>query len=577
MTLIVLISMTTAILLLLILTIAIGIALIRERTRISLERFSKLPTVLWKPRFANYVHGKMMNVGSSITNILPKMEKIGEKKYGMFGTVYGISTKVVHIAHPVPARLVLGAESLSSSSMNQKQMEVPLEKGLQLGALKRPAYNHFFNFSGQGVFTSDGKDWRMKRTSVLHALFRGSQGSSFLSRVENEANLAATYFISQVKDKSNNKRKRQRPQCRSESESDEINVVPLLQRSTIGMIFRYITQDETVFSYSDSYHKSQSKPSILDQYLDSVTKIRMIILAQARSIWFLLPRWVYVQFSNMFRQEEETMASIRKLAVLACSKARTGSPLDVLKNRPSHNSGEYKKDLDNLTQDILDETITLLFAGQDTSAATLSWTLHLLSLYPQCQQKLFDEVSKVTLSDIEEEKKADGISRRYIDRGSISSLRYLDAVIKESMRLYPVAPFVVRCLPYDVSIPDCDVILAKGSFACVWIYGLHRNKHLWHDPHEFKPERWLDDSLKQIDMGQITGAYMPFAAGPRSCLGQSIGNIVLRIMLARIVKEFKIMDPILSSKCDNKSLRKDMQAGFTVLPTGGLNVILEQR
>lgn len=567
--------------LLLIVLSTLIIVMLRKVTKISLERYSNLPTVLWKPRFTNYVHGKMMNVGSSITNILPKMERIGEKKYGMFGTVYGISTKVVHIAHPVPARLVLGAESLSSSSsIIGASVMGDDEKGLQLGALKRPSYNHFFNFSGQGVFTSDGKDWRMKRASVLHALFRGSQGSSFSNRIENEANNAATNFITEIKAKFKHRRKRPLSEFNEKDFISEVDVVPLLQRSTIGLIFRYITRDDTFWTKDFSADIIENNgikiPKGLAKYLDSVTRIRMIILAQARSIWFLFPRWVYVKFSRMFQQEEETMISIRNFAALACSRARPGSPLDVLRNRSSHNGGS-PSNLGFITQDLLDEAITLLFAGQDTSAATLSWTLHLLSLYPESQQKLYDEISALSQNENDEEKKGDIITNNYIDRKTISSLRYLDAVIKESMRLYPVAPFVVRCLPHDVPIPESNIVLSKGSFACVWIYGLHRNAKLWSNPHDFIPERWLDDTLKRQDIGQSMGAYMPFAAGPRGCLGQSIGNVVLRVILARIITEFKISDPRVNLKCSTTSLRKDMQAGFTVLPTDGLQLLLQER
>merc|ERR1712137_928870 len=99
------------------------------------------------------------------------------------------------------------------------------------------------------------------------------------------------------------------------------------------------------------------------------------------------------------------------------------------------------------------------------------------------------------------------------------------------MRLYPVAPFVVRRLAEVITIPDekstGTVSLPKESVACIWIYGLHRNSKLWNNPNDFIPERWLESNTKK-DVGQTNGAYMPYAVGPRSCLGQPLARTILR-------------------------------------------------
>jgi cytochrome P450 len=70
---------------------------------------------------------------------------------------------------------------------------------------------------------------------------------------------------------------------------------------------------------------------------------------------------------------------------------------------------------------------------------------------------------------------------------------------------------------------------------------------------------------------------MPFAAGPRSCLGQPLAHIVLRSVLARLVDRYEFRDARLDTESDIKSLRKDMQAGFTVLPQGGVEVQVRMR
>lgn len=612
-----------------------------------------------QPNEDDYVHNFNMNndslrqlrkkmPSSNITNILPRMERLGGP-YGMYATVYGVSTKVVHVAHPTPAKAILtGKNSMMMSKLKASKTRVSIADSL--GAVKSPAYDHFKNFSGDGVFTADGNIWKAKRASVLHCLLKGctKDDSEESQRLEREANIAADSFISSATSMANGNG--------SAGMSREVNVVPLLQRATIGLIYRFITHhevdtgceirrifregdvnineeqkscDEIVDSQScgstnssasmitplqelttsntsvvmtdndcqrqKSYLKycggtSEINPfEALAPYLEAITNIRMIILAQSRSIWFLLPRWMYQTFSSMFREEEKQMVTIRAFASAACDNARLGSPLQMLRLKDSHNPcmDANVKNGREINKELLDEAITLLFAGQDTSAATLSWTLHLLSLYPKVQVKLAKEVRECLSS-------ANVGSGERISKKLISKMSFLDAVIKESMRLYPVAPFVVRRLPGDLTIPNEsshggeNITIPKDTFACVWIYGLHRNPNLWHRPNDFVPERWINPELQKLDDAQIkfTGAFMPFAAGPRNCVGQPLAQSILRIMLARIINECEVVD--LRMKQHNEFateearleksllLRKDMQAGFTVLPAGGVRLVLQR-
>jgi cytochrome P450 len=310
----------------------------------------------------------------------------------------------------------------------------------------------------------------------------------------------------------------------------------------------------------------------------------------------------------MYLQEEKTMQPIRAFAQFACHHAKPESPLGLLRHRQSHNPplDTHVASGASVSKEMLDETITMLFAGQDTSAATLSWALHLLSLYPDTLHRLTQEIDQVVQSESlshEYNEKLHGKLKIPFTKKMISRMTYLDAVVKETMRLYPAAPFIVRRLQQDIWIPPessskTTHILPKDSFACIWIYSLHRNPRLWHNPNDFLPERWVDSTLREKDLGQKTcGAYIPFAAGSRNCLGQPLAHIILRIMLAKILYHCEIRDPrveqplsatgtpctrdnensdvIRSSRCCK--LRQDMQAGFTILPLGGVQVCVNPR
>lgn len=520
----------------------------------------------------------------------------------MYGTVYGISTAVVHIAHPIPAAAILTAVARSSSSGSPDSSKSSVSaagpgwrsrssKFNLSGATKAPAYNHFKNFCGEGVFTADGEDWREKRGAVMHALLRGSGEQGFEQKVERETHQAANMIIQEIESQRENG---------PAGTKVQLNIVPLLQRATIGLIYRYITngaidtseglpsaaatqrsaavvaaEENDTISTDESLSSIDSTLSLQDllsSYLLSITRIRMIILAQSRSIWFLLPRWWYRTFASMYREEEHTMGPIREFAQAACQNAQPGSPLAILRKNPLYQEVKDSKN-SGVSKNLLDEAITLLFAGQDTSAATLSWTLHLLSLYPAIQDKLAREVQTVLGG-------SSAKSEPFVTRKVISSLPFLDAVIKESMRLYPVAPFVVRNLPFPVSMKNEETnkpptVLPAGSIACIWIYGLHRNPRFWNRPDDFVPERWLDPELR--DEGITCGAYVPFAVGPRNCVGQPLANIIIRGLLARLLHRYEFRCNDLTPDTDPTSLRKDMQVGFTVLPKGGVKLAVHER
>ncbi|CAM9236940.1 unnamed protein product [Ectocarpus sp. 13 AM-2016] len=236
---------------------------------------------------------------------------------------------------------------------------------------------------------------------------------------------------------------------------------------------------------------------------------------------------------------------------------------------------------------MVDETITLLFAGQDTSAATLSWTMHLLSL-PENRPHLL-EVHREVLAAV-------GSPDGYVDcagggGGGFTApatqdhnekarqqprplLPMVDACIRESQRLYPVAPFVVRHLSTDLRLKD-GTLLPAGALACVWIYGLHRHPALWKSPDKFLPGRWLNGARQ-------ARSFIPYASGPRGCVGRPFAGVALRILLARICLALDFSPAIDESGAAGSQgavdagLTKEMQAGFTVLPGGGVHLRLRK-
>ena len=500
-----------------------------------------LPVYVQQSRLAKFLCcGRSNEARKQSVSVLDKMlarTLQQNSQYGMYGQILGLSTRLIHISHPTPARIVLSKTRAKS-----------------------PAYDSFQDFSGDGVFSTDGELWKAKRTSIVHCLLRGLRNKEGMGRLEQEVNHAVDSFIRNIE-------KEQQVQL---SESDGIDVVPILQNATNRFIYAFITHHDIDQLCIDP-STGTSSAAFFKSYLHSLTNIRLIIREQSRSFWFVLPRWVYRAFSPLFRLEEATLRPLHKFARIACRNAQPGSPLALLRDRPSHNSATANVFDQATSKAMVDEAVTLLFAGQDTSAATLSWTMHLLSLHPSIQEKLAMEIREKCQHN---RCSDDGL----FTKDFVMNLPYLDAVVKESMRLYPVAPYIIRNLTQDTSIPPEDsddtgisTVLPKGSLTLVSIYALHRNPKFWHRANDFVPDRWIDLKLKNLDEGQRSGAFMPFAYGPRNCVGQDVARVVLRIFLARIVSKWVIIDKHGIAKA------KEMQVGFTVLPSGGVHLRLQPR
>ena len=165
--------------------------------------------------------------------------------------------------------------------------------------------------------------------------------------------------------------------------------------------------------------------------------------------------------------------------------------------------------------EIRDETITILLAGHETTATSLAWVMYRLLQHPDVLETARTEVASVF-----------GNGRQASLAEQVAELGYLDAVIKETARLHPVVPIVVRYLEAPTRIGDFD--LPAGSVAAPCIYLTHRRPDVWPDPETFRPERFID---RRVD----PYAFFPFGGGARHCLGAAFATYEMKIVLARVL------------------------------------------
>lgn len=192
--------------------------------------------------------------------------------------------------------------------------------------------------------------------------------------------------------------------------------------------------------------------------------------------------------------------------------------VDVLLSQPSE-SGDGRLDDDAIKGVIQD----MLLAGTDTSSNTVEWAIAALLQNPHVLRKLQAELDSVV-----------GTSRMVLET-DLPSLPYLQAVVKETFRLYPPAPMN---LPHEslepTSVRGYEFPAKTALF--VNLYAIHRDPNVWERPLEFDPERFI--SQPEIDMRGNHFGLIPFGAGRRQCPGMPLGILFVQMGVARLVQAF---------------------------------------
>ncbi|XP_045493107.1 cytochrome P450 4c3-like [Colias croceus] len=198
---------------------------------------------------------------------------------------------------------------------------------------------------------------------------------------------------------------------------------------------------------------------------------------------------------------------------------RTKSFLDMLISLSGGERGYNNEEL-------REEVLTLTIAGTDTSAVAIGNTLKILGKYPKIQEKLYAELMEVF-----------GETKRPLVKEDYTKLKYLDRVVKETLRLFPPVPFIIRKVLTDTKLPSGHVLPA-GSGVVVSIWGAHRDPKYWGpDAENFDPDRFLPERFNLVN----SCSFMPFSNGPRNCLGYQYALMSVKAAVSAIVKNYKVV------------------------------------
>ncbi|GMT23281.1 hypothetical protein PFISCL1PPCAC_14578 [Pristionchus fissidentatus] len=174
--------------------------------------------------------------------------------------------------------------------------------------------------------------------------------------------------------------------------------------------------------------------------------------------------------------------------------------------------------------DIREEVDTFMFEGHDTTTSGLSWTIWCLACHPEIQERVYEEVKEIFGDDL----------TRDVTRDDLGKMNYLERCIKEALRLFPPVPFALRQLQNDLLIGDHLVPKDASLVIAPWM--IHRNEKIYANPHNFDPDNFLPERVTT----RHPYDYIPFSAGPRNCIGQRFAMFEEKIVIAWIVRNFRI-------------------------------------
>ena len=175
-------------------------------------------------------------------------------------------------------------------------------------------------------------------------------------------------------------------------------------------------------------------------------------------------------------------------------------------------------------REVQEQVDTFLFEGHDTTASALQYSLYYLAKHPHLQEKCREEVQKAVGEDTE-------VRHEYL-----GELHYLTQFIKESMRISGTVPSISRELTAPLQVDEYT--LPAGAWVAVPIFAVHNNPTVWKDPDTFDPDRFTPEECAK----RHPFAFIPFSAGPRNCIGQSLAMDELKTVLSIVLLRFKLIN-----------------------------------
>nr|UPO37782.1 cytochrome P450 4g1 [Liriomyza trifolii] len=213
-------------------------------------------------------------------------------------------------------------------------------------------------------------------------------------------------------------------------------------------------------------------------------------------------------------------------------------------------------DIEWSEKDIIDEVNTIMFEGHDTTSAGSSFVLCMLGIHKDIQEKVYAEQKQIFGENMQRE----------CTFADTMEMKYLERVIMETLRMYPPVPLIARRLDYDVKLASGPYTVPKDTTVVVLQWRVHRRPDIYPNPDKFDPDNFLPERMAQ----RHYYSFIPFSAGPRSCVGRKYAMLKLKVLLSTIIRAYKV---------DSNETEADfkLQADIILKLENGFNIKLQPR
>ncbi|CAI0454996.1 unnamed protein product [Linum tenue] len=408
----------------------------------------------------------------------------------------------------------------------------------------------FEELFGEGIVNSDGESWRFQRQRI-HSFLTKDGFENYVMRTLHQK-MEGTLF--RVLDDACSTR-------RLGTVHVEVDMQDVVSRFMFDNICMWVLGFDPGYLCVDRQLSTFSCGKAFDEIEEAVIYRHIV----PRSIWEFQKRFGIgseKKISQSTKVLDEFLYDVVKTKKQELHKEEQHQQLDLLTQWL-----EQGQQLDMLTQlmiagqkgessdkSLRDMVFTLIAAGKDTLSSTLSWLLWLgkdsvssvltwllwlVVIHPRVEKKIIEEIERVVVMAKRRPDPREGrlLGVFMIDKDEMNRLVYLHAIICETLRLYPPAPFELRCAIEDDMLPSGHLI-HKGTRILFSIYSMGRMEEIWgKDCMEFKPERWISEQGSLIHIPSYK--FINFLAGPRYCLGKSLSFMQLKFIVSTLLWNYK--------------------------------------